>query len=131
MVFRTTFPPVVCLLWSPRRSLSLCFCLHVCSTFRSLSLTDVEDKCKEAAALKLPLLRLELNSEEARELFQVSTTSWVYLVCAPGGWRMLWDELGCLLLFQSSRLRLQLLEEQMKGSRVSVYRQVPAATPQT
>lgn len=45
-----------------------------CSTFSSLSLSDVEEKCKQAAALKLPLSRLEVNTEEARVLFQVSST---------------------------------------------------------
>uniref|UniRef100_A0A669E104 threonine--tRNA ligase n=1 Tax=Oreochromis niloticus TaxID=8128 RepID=A0A669E104_ORENI len=37
----------------------------------SLSLSDVEARCKEAAALKLPLSRLELSIEEVQELFQV------------------------------------------------------------
>lgn len=41
-------------------------------TYRSLSLSDVEARCKEAAALKLPLSRLELSTEELQELFQVS-----------------------------------------------------------
>lgn len=45
-----------------------------CSTFSSLSLSDVEQKCRQAAALKLPLSRLEVNTEEARVLFQVSST---------------------------------------------------------
>lgn len=35
----------------------------------------MEQKWKEAAALKLPLSRLEVNAEEARKLFQVSITS--------------------------------------------------------
>ncbi|XP_041650177.1 threonine--tRNA ligase 1, cytoplasmic [Cheilinus undulatus] len=50
-----------------------------------LSLSDVEDRCKQTAALKLPLSRLELNIDEVRELFQ------------------------------DSKLRLQLVEEQMNG----------------
>ncbi|XP_035020079.2 threonine--tRNA ligase 1, cytoplasmic isoform X5 [Hippoglossus stenolepis] len=58
----------------------------------ALSLSDVEDRCKEAGALKLPLSRLLLNVEEVRELFQ------------------------------SSNLRLQLVEEQMNGPTVAVYR---------
>ncbi|CAK6973537.1 threonine--tRNA ligase 1%2C cytoplasmic [Scomber scombrus] len=58
-----------------------------------LSMSDVEERCKAAAALKLPLSRLELNTEEIQELFQ------------------------------NSKLRLQLLEEQMNdGPTVSVYR---------
>lgn len=56
------------------------------------SLTEVEERCKEAAALKLPLSSLELNLDEAR------------------------------LLFQNNNLRLQLVEEQASGSTVSVYR---------
>ncbi|XP_026172562.1 threonine--tRNA ligase 1, cytoplasmic-like isoform X5 [Mastacembelus armatus] len=58
----------------------------------ALSLSDVEDRCKEVAALGLPLFRLELNTEEVRELFQ------------------------------NSKLRLQLVEEQMNGPFVTVYR---------
>ncbi|XP_041843285.1 threonine--tRNA ligase 1, cytoplasmic isoform X2 [Melanotaenia boesemani] len=58
----------------------------------TLSLSDVDARCKEAAALKLPLFSLELNAEEVRELFQ------------------------------DSQLRLQLVEEQMSGSTVRVYR---------
>ncbi|GLD63702.1 threonine--tRNA ligase, cytoplasmic-like isoform X3 [Lates japonicus] len=57
-----------------------------------LSLSEVEDRCKEAAALKLPLSRLELNTEEVQELFQ------------------------------SSKLRLQLVEEQLNGPTITVYR---------
>uniref|UniRef100_H3CRK0 threonine--tRNA ligase n=1 Tax=Tetraodon nigroviridis TaxID=99883 RepID=H3CRK0_TETNG len=75
------------------------YCDHVlrnrqicCSTFSSLSLSDVEEKCKQAAALKLPLSRLEVNTEEAR------------------------------VLFQSSKLRLQLIEDQTSGSSITVYR---------
>ncbi|KAM8870796.1 threonine--tRNA ligase 1, cytoplasmic-like isoform 5-T5 [Spinachia spinachia] len=56
------------------------------------SLSDVEERCKKAAALELPLSRLELNLEEVRELFQ------------------------------NSRLRLQLVEEQMNGPTITVYR---------
>ncbi|XP_030604752.1 threonine--tRNA ligase, cytoplasmic [Archocentrus centrarchus] len=58
----------------------------------SLSLSDVEARCKEAVALKLPLSRLELSTEEVQELFQ------------------------------SSKLRLQFVEEQMNGATVTVYR---------
>lgn len=58
----------------------------------SLSLSDVEARCKEAAALKLPLSRLELSIEEVQELFQ------------------------------SNKLRLQFAEEQMNGTTVTVYR---------
>ncbi|XP_013860157.1 probable threonine--tRNA ligase 2, cytoplasmic [Austrofundulus limnaeus] len=67
------------------------FCDHVLSN-SSLSLSEVEERCKEAAALKLPLIRLEVKSEELRELFQ------------------------------DSKLRLQFVEEQMNGSTVNVYR---------
>uniref|UniRef100_G3PDA6 threonine--tRNA ligase n=1 Tax=Gasterosteus aculeatus aculeatus TaxID=481459 RepID=G3PDA6_GASAC len=56
------------------------------------SLSDVEERCKKAAALKLPLSRLEINSEEVRQLFQ------------------------------NSLLRLQLVEEQMNGPTITVYR---------
>ncbi|XP_061572904.1 threonine--tRNA ligase 1, cytoplasmic isoform X1 [Cololabis saira] len=58
----------------------------------SYSLNDVEARCKEVAGLKLPLIRLEVNGEEVQELFQGST------------------------------LRLQLVEEQMSGSTITVYR---------
>ncbi|XP_074539384.1 threonine--tRNA ligase 1, cytoplasmic [Halichoeres trimaculatus] len=57
-----------------------------------LSLSDVEDGCKQAAALKLPLSRLELSVDEVRELFQ------------------------------DSKLRLQLMEDRLNGPTVSVYR---------
>ncbi|XP_047454295.1 threonine--tRNA ligase 1, cytoplasmic [Mugil cephalus] len=57
-----------------------------------LSMSDVEARCKEVAALKLPLSGLELNTEEVRELFQ------------------------------NSKLRLQLVEEQMKEATVAAYR---------
>lgn len=45
------------------------------SAHSAWSLSDVEERCKKAAALKLPLSRLEINSEEVRELFQVRYTS--------------------------------------------------------
>ncbi|XP_043973005.1 threonine--tRNA ligase 1, cytoplasmic-like [Gambusia affinis] len=48
------------------------FCDHVPSS-SSLSLSDVEAKCKEAAALKLPLIGLNMNTEELHELFQLSS----------------------------------------------------------
>lgn len=48
--------------------------MHLSSPHSALSLSDVEEKCKQAAALKLPLSSLELNTEEVRELFQVSNT---------------------------------------------------------
>lgn len=51
------------------------FLTQICSPSRSLCLSAVEKKCKEAAALKLPLSRLEVNAEDARKLFQVSSTS--------------------------------------------------------
>ncbi|KAM4601098.1 threonine--tRNA ligase 1, cytoplasmic-like isoform 4-T5 [Polymixia lowei] len=57
-----------------------------------LSLSDVEESCKETAALKLPISRLELDTDGIRELFQ------------------------------NSKLRLQLVEEQMNGPTVTVYR---------
>ncbi|XP_029958109.1 threonine--tRNA ligase, cytoplasmic isoform X1 [Salarias fasciatus] len=56
------------------------------------SLADVEEKCRETAAQKLPLSRLELNVQEVQELFQ------------------------------SSSLRLRLVEEQISDSTVTVYR---------
>uniref|UniRef100_A0AAX7SP10 threonine--tRNA ligase n=1 Tax=Astatotilapia calliptera TaxID=8154 RepID=A0AAX7SP10_ASTCA len=40
-----------------------------------LSLSDVEARCKEAAALKRPLSRLELSIEEVQELFQLSSVT--------------------------------------------------------
>ncbi|XP_051813320.1 threonine--tRNA ligase 1, cytoplasmic [Acanthochromis polyacanthus] len=66
------------------------FCDHQLEN-REVSLREVELRCQEAAALKLPLFSLELNREEVQQLFQ------------------------------SSDLRLQLIEEQMKDS-VTVYR---------
>ncbi|XP_071751833.1 threonine--tRNA ligase 1, cytoplasmic [Centroberyx gerrardi] len=67
------------------------YCDHLLEN-SGLSLSDVEERCKEAAALRLPLSRLELNAEEVRELFQ------------------------------NSKLRLQLVEEQMNGPTATVYR---------
>lgn len=43
----------------------------ILSPHSALSLSDVEERCKQAAALRLPLSRMELNTEEVRELFQV------------------------------------------------------------
>ncbi|XP_034730935.1 threonine--tRNA ligase 1, cytoplasmic isoform X3 [Etheostoma cragini] len=67
------------------------YCDHLLNS-SALSLSDVEDRCKQAAALKLPLSRLELNTEEVQELFQ------------------------------NSKLRMQLVEEQMNGPTITVYR---------
>ncbi|KAF7227176.1 threonine--tRNA ligase 1, cytoplasmic isoform X1 [Nothobranchius furzeri] len=67
------------------------YCDHVLNNSH-FSLSEVEEKCREAAALRLPFFRLELNSEELGELFQ------------------------------DSKLRLQLVEEEMSGSSVTVYR---------
>ncbi|XP_028986416.1 threonine--tRNA ligase 1, cytoplasmic-like isoform X3 [Betta splendens] len=67
------------------------YCDHLLHN-SALLLSDVEGKCKEAASLRLPLSRLELKTDEVRELFQLS------------------------------KLRLQLLEEQMTGPSISVYR---------
>ncbi|KAM6910660.1 threonine--tRNA ligase 1, cytoplasmic isoform 2-T2 [Xenentodon cancila] len=67
------------------------FCDHVLDD-SPYSLRDVEARCKEVAALKLPLIGLEVNSQEVQELFQGNT------------------------------LRLQLVEEQTNGSAVTVYR---------
>ncbi|KAM9404857.1 threonine--tRNA ligase 1, cytoplasmic isoform 1-T1 [Salvelinus alpinus] len=58
----------------------------------ALSLAELEERCKEAAGQKLPLSRLELNRQEVTELFQ------------------------------NNALRLQLIEEQMSGPTVTVYR---------
>lgn len=49
--------------------------LNLSSPHSALSLSDVEERCKQAAALKLPLSSLELNREEVQELFQVSDTN--------------------------------------------------------
>lgn len=45
------------------------FCDHQLEN-SALSLSEVEQKCREAAALRHPLSRLELSIQEARELFQ-------------------------------------------------------------
>ncbi|XP_041797490.1 threonine--tRNA ligase 2, cytoplasmic isoform X4 [Chelmon rostratus] len=67
------------------------YCDHLLDN-SALSLSDVEERCKQAAALKLPLSSLELNREEVQELFQ------------------------------NNKLRLQLVEEQMNGPTITVYR---------
>ncbi|XP_056157747.1 threonine--tRNA ligase 1, cytoplasmic [Lampris incognitus] len=67
------------------------YCDHLLQN-GGLSLNHVEERCKELAALRLPLSTLELTKEEVRELFQ------------------------------NSKLRLQLVEEQMNGPTVTVYR---------
>ncbi|TMS10624.1 Threonine--tRNA ligase, cytoplasmic [Larimichthys crocea] len=46
------------------------YCDHLLD-HSALSLSDVEERCKQAAALRLPLSRMELNTEEVRELFQL------------------------------------------------------------
>lgn len=56
------------------------------------SLSDVEERCVEAAKQKLPLVRLNLNIEDVQEIFQ------------------------------TNELRLRLVEEQITGPVVSVYR---------
>ncbi|XP_033837203.1 threonine--tRNA ligase 1, cytoplasmic [Periophthalmus magnuspinnatus] len=58
----------------------------------ALSLSDVEERCLKVAAQKRHLTRLDLNIEEVQELFQ------------------------------DNELRLRLVEEQMSGPIVSVYR---------
>nr|XP_055065440.1 threonine--tRNA ligase 2, cytoplasmic-like isoform X1 [Misgurnus anguillicaudatus] len=58
----------------------------------SLSLMEVEQRCKEMAAVKMPITKLEVTVEELREIFQ------------------------------DSAVRLQLAEEQMMGNTVTVYR---------
>ncbi|KAL0985211.1 hypothetical protein UPYG_G00154140 [Umbra pygmaea] len=58
----------------------------------ALSLPELEVSCKEAASRRLPLHRLEVTMQEVTELFQ------------------------------DSHLRLQLIEEQMTGPTVTVYR---------
>ncbi|KAI9533243.1 hypothetical protein NQZ68_025637 [Dissostichus eleginoides] len=87
-VLQTVFGAEVCREGASELGL---YCDHLLEN-SALSLSDVEEKCKQAAALKLPLTRLELNTEEVRELFQ------------------------------NSKLRLQLVEEQMSGPTVTVYR---------
>lgn len=47
---------------------------HINSSHSTLCLSDIEKKCKQAASLKLPLSRVELNIHEVRELFQVRYT---------------------------------------------------------
>lgn len=67
------------------------YCDHVLKN-SVLSLSDVEEKCMEAAAQKLPLIRLNLKTEDIHQLFQ------------------------------TNELRLRLVEEQVAGPVVSVYR---------
>uniref|UniRef100_A0A8C7NKU7 threonine--tRNA ligase n=1 Tax=Oncorhynchus mykiss TaxID=8022 RepID=A0A8C7NKU7_ONCMY len=67
------------------------YCDHLLEN-SALSLSELEERCKEAAGQKLPLSRLELNRQEVTELFQ------------------------------DNALRLQLIEEQMSGPTVTVYR---------
>ncbi|KAM9353102.1 threonine--tRNA ligase 1, cytoplasmic isoform 2-T2 [Symphorus nematophorus] len=87
-VLETVFSAEVCREGASELGL---YCDHLLDN-SALSLSDVEEQCKQTAALKLPLSRLELNTEEVRELFQ------------------------------DSKLRLQLVEEQMNGPTVTVYR---------
>ncbi|XP_057689789.1 threonine--tRNA ligase 1, cytoplasmic isoform X2 [Corythoichthys intestinalis] len=68
------------------------YCDHVLENSTTVSLSDVEGRCKAAAALKLPLTRLELDAKEISELLQ--------------------DDL----------LRLSLVQEQMNGPTATVYR---------
>ncbi|XP_061631692.1 threonine--tRNA ligase 1, cytoplasmic isoform X1 [Phyllopteryx taeniolatus] len=68
------------------------YCDHVLENSAAVSLSDLEERCKAAAALKLPLTRLELDAQEISELFQ--------------------DDM----------LRLQLLQEKMNGPTATVYR---------
>ncbi|XP_067256517.1 threonine--tRNA ligase 2, cytoplasmic isoform X1 [Chanodichthys erythropterus] len=58
----------------------------------SLSLLEVEQRCKQTAAGKMPIIKLEITAQELKELFQ------------------------------DDAVRLQLAEEQMMGNAVSVYR---------
>ncbi|KAM9806074.1 threonine--tRNA ligase 1, cytoplasmic isoform X1 [Syngnathus typhle] len=67
-------------------------CDHVLDDSAALSLSAVEEQCKAAAALKLPLTRLELDAQEMSTLFQ--------------------DDL----------LRLRFAQEQLKGLTATVYR---------
>ncbi|XP_072316147.1 threonine--tRNA ligase 1, cytoplasmic [Eucyclogobius newberryi] len=67
------------------------YCDHVLKD-SALSLSNVEERCLEAAAQKQPLIRLDLHIEQVQELFQ------------------------------NNDLRLRLVEDQMTGSVVSVYR---------
>ncbi|XP_077431249.1 threonine--tRNA ligase 1, cytoplasmic isoform X2 [Vanacampus margaritifer] len=68
------------------------YCDHALDNSAALSLGDVEKRCNAAAALKLPLTRLELDAQEMSELFQ--------------------DDM----------LRLRLVREQMNGPTATVYR---------
>ncbi|XP_077576328.1 threonine--tRNA ligase 1, cytoplasmic [Stigmatopora nigra] len=65
---------------------------HVLESSTTVSLNYVEKRCKAAAALKLPLTRLELDAKEINELLQ--------------------DDL----------LRLRLVQEEMNGPTATVYR---------
>lgn len=47
------------------------FMSHINSSCSTLSLSDVEKKCKQATSLKVPLTRAELNLQQVQELFQV------------------------------------------------------------
>lgn len=67
------------------------YCDHLLDD-NTLCLSDVEKKCKQAASLKLPLTRAELNLQQVQELFQ------------------------------DNKLRLQLIEEQMDGPTITAYR---------
>nr|XP_057940668.1 threonine--tRNA ligase 1, cytoplasmic-like isoform X4 [Doryrhamphus excisus] len=68
------------------------YCDHVMENSDTPPLSEVEERCKEAAALTLPLSRLELSAHEIQELFQ--------------------DDV----------LRLQLVQEQMTAPTATVYR---------
>ncbi|XP_061838903.1 threonine--tRNA ligase 1, cytoplasmic [Nerophis lumbriciformis] len=68
------------------------YCDHVMENSDPPPLSDVEQRCKEAAALTLPLSRLELSAQEIEELFQ------------------------------DDSLRSQLVQEQMVGPTATVYR---------
>ncbi|CAL1611061.1 unnamed protein product [Knipowitschia caucasica] len=59
---------------------------------RTISLNDVEERCLKAAVQKLPLTRLDLSIDEVQEIFK------------------------------NNVLRLQLMEDQMTGPAVSIYR---------
>ncbi|XP_008290921.1 threonine--tRNA ligase, cytoplasmic [Stegastes partitus] len=67
------------------------FCDHLLD-HGALSLSDVEARCQQAAALRLPITSLELSADEVRQLFQ------------------------------SSDLRLQLIQDQMSDAAVTFYR---------
>ncbi|XP_061675223.1 threonine--tRNA ligase 1, cytoplasmic isoform X3 [Syngnathoides biaculeatus] len=68
------------------------YCDHLLENSAAVSLSDVEERCKAASALKLPLTRLELDAQEISELFQ------------------------------DDQLRLRLVQEQMNGPTATVYR---------